>query len=44
MFVIALILELTAFPGFTNTILTTAGFICVALYIAGLGPRTFRRS
>ncbi|HEY1971913.1 MAG TPA: hypothetical protein VGH89_28415 [Pseudonocardia sp.] len=43
LFVIALILELTVFPGFTNTILTTAGFIVVALYLAGIGPRTFRR-
>jgi len=43
LFVIALILEFTTFPAFADMILTTAGFILVALFLAGVGPRTVRR-
>jgi hypothetical protein len=43
LFLIALILEFTTYPAVTDTILTTIGFIFVALFMAGLGPRTFRR-
>jgi hypothetical protein len=42
LFVIALILEFTSYPGVTDTILTTIGFILVALYMAELGPRKVR--
>jgi hypothetical protein len=41
--VIALILEFTSYPAVTDTILTTIGFIFVALFIAGLGPGNLRR-
>jgi hypothetical protein len=43
LFVIALILEFTTYPAVTDTILTTLGFIFVALFMAGLGARTVRR-
>lgn len=43
MFLIALILEFTSYPAVTSTILTTIGFLLVALFMAELGPRTLRR-
>ena len=43
LFVIALILEFTSYPAVTDTILTTIGFIFVALFMAEIGPRTIRR-
>ena len=43
LFLIALILEFTRYPAVTDTILTTIGFIFVALFMAGVGPRTTRR-
>ena len=43
LFLIALILEFTLYPAVTDTILTTIGFIFVALFMAELGPRTVRR-
>jgi hypothetical protein len=42
LFLIALILEFTSYPAVTSTILTTIGFIFVALYMAELGPRKVR--
>lgn len=42
LFLIAFILEFTRYPAFADTILTTGGFILVALYMAGVGPRTWR--
>jgi hypothetical protein len=43
LFFIALILEFTRYPAVTDTILTTIGFIFVALFMAEVGPRTLRR-
>lgn len=43
LFLVALVLEFTRYPATTDTILTTAGFILVALFLAGVGPRTLRR-
>ena len=43
LFLIALILEFTSYPAVTDTILTTIGFIFVALFMAEVGPRTIRR-
>jgi hypothetical protein len=42
LFLIALILEFTSYPAVTDTILTTIGFLLVALYMAEVGPRTWR--
>jgi hypothetical protein len=43
LFLIALVLEVTRYPALTDTVLTTIGFIFVALFMAGIGPRTLRR-
>ena len=43
LFLIALILELTNYPATTDTVLTTIGFIFVAVFMAGVGPRSVRR-
>jgi hypothetical protein len=42
LFLIALILEFTSYPAVTSTVLTTIGFLLVALYMAEVGPRTWR--
>ena len=44
LFLLALIMELAslALGPITATVLTTAGFLCVALYLAGIGRRTWR--
>jgi hypothetical protein len=38
LFLITCILEFTRYPAMTDTLLTTAGFIFVPLYLAGLVP------
>ncbi|HTK66518.1 MAG TPA: hypothetical protein VL595_29345 [Pseudonocardia sp.] len=45
LFLIALIFELAAIAlgPLTATVLTTAGLLCVALYLAGIGGRHWRR-
>ena len=43
LFLIALILEFTSYPATADILLTTAGFILVSLFLAGVGPRTLRR-
>ena len=43
LFLITGILEFTRYPAFADTILTTAGFLFVALFMAGVGPRSFGR-
>ena len=44
LFLIALIFELAslALGPITATVLITAGLLCVALYLAGIGRRTWR--
>jgi hypothetical protein len=42
LFLIAFIVELIHYTSL-DTLLITAGFILVSLYLAGIGPRTFRR-
>jgi hypothetical protein len=44
LFLLALIMELAALAlgPLTATVLTTAGFVLVALYLAGIGKRTWR--
>jgi hypothetical protein len=42
LFLIAFIIELIYYNG-ADTLLITAGFILVALYLGGVGPRTVRR-
>lgn len=45
LFLVALIFELAAIAlgPLTATVLTTAGLLCVALYLAGIGGRHWRR-
>ena len=43
LFLIALIIELIASPFSGDMVLITAGLLLVALYLAGVGPRTWRR-
>jgi hypothetical protein len=43
LFAIAFVLELTSYPAFWDVLLTTLGFLLVALFLAGVGPRTSRR-
>ena len=45
LFLVALIFELAAIAlgPLTATVLSTAGLLCVALYLAGIGGRTWRR-
>jgi hypothetical protein len=43
LFFIALIVELAVYSASAATILTTTGLLLVALYLGGVGPRTFRR-
>lgn len=45
LFLVALIFELAAIAlgPITATVLTTAGLLCVALYLAGIGGRHWRR-
>jgi hypothetical protein len=44
LFLVALIFQLAniALGPITATVLITAGFLCVALYLAGIGRRTWR--
>jgi hypothetical protein len=42
LFFIALIVELV-YSATLDTILTTAGLLLVALYLGGVGPRTFSK-
>lgn len=42
LFLIAFIIELIYYNG-ADTLLITAGFLLVALYLGGVGPRTVRR-
>lgn len=44
LFLVALIMELAALAmgPITAGVLTTAGFLCAALYMAGMGKRTWR--
>jgi hypothetical protein len=44
LFLVALIFELAALAlgPITATVLSTAGLLCVALYLAGVGRRTWR--
>ncbi|HEX4247393.1 MAG TPA: hypothetical protein VH008_05965 [Pseudonocardia sp.] len=43
LFLIALIVELFVYPAPLDAILTTAGLLLVALYLGGVGPRTFSK-
>ena len=45
LFLVALIFELAALAlgPITSTVLITAGLLCVALYLAGIGGRHWRR-
>jgi hypothetical protein len=44
LFLVALIVELINFTASSiDTLLTTAGLLCIALYLAGIGGRHWRR-
>jgi hypothetical protein len=43
LFLIALIVELITSPFSGDIVLITAGLLLLALYMAGVGPRTWRR-
>ena len=44
LFLIALIIELITSPFSGDMVLITAGLILLALYLGGVGPRTWRRA
>jgi hypothetical protein len=43
LFLIALIVELITTPFSGDIVLITAGLLLLSLYVAGIGPRTWRR-
>lgn len=43
LFLIAFVVEIVSSPIATDTLLITAGLLLVALYLAGVGPRSWRR-